>query len=115
MAGPKIYSWEDEIQKTLNDFAAPWKKFPSENAARLIDYLASHTVVPRDDFLGHAAAINGGDAENFLATNLASVTMSVHGGGSVPDPGGWYFHDKDMNVYVMDRWFSAQWKNARGL
>jgi hypothetical protein len=109
---PKLFPWEADVQKAI-DYLAKSRVFTFDQFARLIDYLAVHKVVPRQDLLNQAVRIKGGDGVDFVKTTLARVTTPVHGKGNVPDPGGWYFHDDKMDVYVMDRGFSAAWRNAR--
>jgi hypothetical protein len=114
---PKMPAWETDVQNAIERFAKPSLKFPFEKKARLIDYLASRKVVPRDDLLDYVKKINtdfnSAQVKDFAITTLASATTAVHGKGNVPDPGGWYLWDESLKVYVMDRGFSAAWRKAR--
>ncbi|TIN40401.1 MAG: hypothetical protein E5Y10_09300 [Mesorhizobium sp.] len=111
----KLFDWSAEVQDAITRLSKPGLVFPFGKAATLVDYLASRMVVPRIDILKRAKEINVSDAENFLASTLANVTMAIHHKGTVPDPGGWYFHatEFDLNMYVLDRGFSAAWRAAR--
>ncbi|TPN43327.1 hypothetical protein [Mesorhizobium sp. B1-1-7] len=109
----KLLDWSTDVEDAIARLGKPGLVFPFSKAAPLVDYLASRMVVPRSDLLDRAKQINGSDAENFLASTLANVTMAIDHKGAVPDPGGWYFHDADFDMYVLDRRFSAAWRSAR--
>ena len=107
--------WKDEVLQIIVRLNNPAFKFPFERSALLIDYLSLHKVVPRSDLTKRAIEINLSDPDTFIVTTLANVTMAIHPKGPVPDPGGWYFHDTERDLYVLDRGFSAAWREARGL
>jgi hypothetical protein len=84
----KLLEWNTDVQNVITRLSKFGLVFPFGKAATLVDYLASRMMVPRSNLLNRAQEINGSDAENFLASTLANVTMAIHHKGSVPDPGG---------------------------
>jgi hypothetical protein len=75
--------------------------------------MTSRKVVTRDEIESKAQQIVGNEeAWNFINTTIGNVTMALHPAGPVPDPGGWYFWDDRLAVYVADRHFSHAWKVA---
>lgn len=105
--------WDSATEAVLLRLSKPGLEAPFAQAAELLDYMASRKIVPADDLFARAVAINPASDADFVRSILANVTMAVHGGGRVPDPGGWYFHDKSLGMYVLDRGFSAAWRKAR--
>ncbi len=106
--------WPSEVAKVKEYLTGC--VFPPSKTIALINYLSSRMIVCRSELLKRATEINGGDAKNFVQTTLARVTMAIHQQGNVPDPGGWYFHEKtEFDMYVLDRGFSAAWREANSM
>jgi hypothetical protein len=108
--------WSGDVKLTIERLKKPGLKFSFEQSAMLIDYLASKKVIPSTELRSHAKTIVTSGIIDFIRTILANVTTAIHGHGTVPDPGGWYFSDRVSNieVYVLDRGFSAAWRKTRG-
>jgi hypothetical protein len=123
----KMIDWFPEVAIAMDKLKTC--DFPTDMTFPLIDYLASCGIIRRPDLLKWARDFMDGvkDTEihtktkaqtwtedNFVSTTLANVTMTIHSvGGDVPDPGGWYFKDKKLEMYLLDRGFGAAWKEVR--
>lgn len=122
MAGKNI-DWSPEVAIAMEKLKSC--DFRVTMTFPLIDYLASHEIVPRTDLLKWATNFMDGKqnieeyakptvkwtAENFIATTLAAGTRAIHGigEGDVPKTGGWYFWDEKLEMYLLDRGFGAEW------
>jgi hypothetical protein len=112
-----VTNWKADVQKALARLETS-KVFSFDQMTRLVDYLASQKVSARKETLNlatqiHKECTDGG--VDFVRTVLARITMAIHGTGNVPDPGGWYFSAtiSEIEVYVLDRGFSAEWRKLR--
>jgi hypothetical protein len=123
----KMIDWFPEVAIVMEKLKTC--DFPPEMTFPLIDYLASCGIVQRHELLQWAVGFMGSvkdtevytktkakwTVDNFVGTTLAAGTRAVHGIGveKVPDPGGWYFWDEKLKMYLLDRGFGAAWKEVR--
>ena len=105
--------WNSAVERAIERLNKTGLESPFQHSAALVDYMASRKIVPKSDLIAEAVKINSLADADLVSSILANVTVAVHGKGSVPDPGGWYFRDDTLGMYVLDRWFSAAWREAR--
>jgi hypothetical protein len=109
-------AWNETAAVALANLQKEGRVYSSAAAIKLIDFLSIQRVNFETDVRSYAAEKLGqSETRDFVMTTLGHVTTAVHGGGSVPDPGGWYFHDSRTGTYVLDRGFSAAWRELRKL